>query len=295
MKIFTALSSIALLALVFAVPASAETFSFTKNAKNVSVTMSVDSVDPESFEFRNLTIQIERDGVVVMTDVVAAPGCPNAESGCIPVSLTAKSDGDAFAVRNIDVDAEPEIILGIYTAKKLDMFSGYACCTMTRVYKWKPEAGKYVAYDKNFKNSHETVFTKIGTGKFMSFVGGDTRFTKKFAPTKYAYLPTQIFQFKQNRRFVDVSTSYKKQLQNDSKKALATARKDCRSGNAFVNNQSAYAAYAANEYRLGNRAKALRVLRAEGKKGCFKGGTARTRKTFVTRVDTYLKRIKFNR
>lgn len=267
-----ALSILAMLA------ASAAAYPLTRSAGNVTATLSYNDDGP--------IIKIVRAGETIVDGTFSHPSCSTAW-GCVPLSLTPSAKGPALFVQNIDEDPDPEVIVGFNTAQ------GPSCCFMVRVYDWRNT--EYAQMDKSFGRA-PVILRNLDRDMLLEFETGDARFSGRFAPHAQSMMPVQylhLWEF--GRPFADVTQHFAYPMRKEAGKALRLARQQCGTPIRGRNSMGYYAAYAANMYRTGKRTAALRQLRIEQRRGCIVGGSAKQRRTFIARLDKYLRAIRYDR
>jgi hypothetical protein len=126
----------------------------------------------------------------------------------------------------------------------------------------------------------------LGGDGVAEFVSADDRFAYAFTAYAFSALPLQILSFRGDR-FTDVTARYRARVRADARRwrrAYRRARAD-----AFP--QGVLAAWTADRYRLGRRARALRFDRHQARHGKLRAAMgARRARRFVGRLDRTLRR-----
>ena len=119
----SARSIVVALAALFALAPAAHAKTETATSGAITATLSYNHVQ-DSFEYTNMALTISRAGVQVLA---ADPTFGDCDSPyCAPGGLGGR---DSVAVRDLDGDGEPEVILDLYTG-------GAHCCFVSRFYRW---------------------------------------------------------------------------------------------------------------------------------------------------------------
>lgn len=158
-------------------------------------------------------------------------------------------------LRDLDGDREPEVI---YTAD-----SGFPqCCVITQVYWLLADGSRYVAIDHDFGRGF--VLKQLDRDPRTEFVSADAAFAQLRFGSGNTALPLSIWRY-DRLRFSDVTRRYPGQLRRESREywqGYLRVRRD-RDG-AWI---SQIAAWTADQYHLGRRPQAVRVLRREASRG----------------------------
>lgn len=122
-------------------------------------------------------------------------------------------------------------------------------------------------------------------------VGSDTRFTPRFSSSTVGYVrPLRIWRY-QAGRLVDVTRAFPQQVRRDRDRLWRSYR---RSRSGPVESLGLLAAWAADEYLLGRRREALRVLRRLRREGWLSkrraGWRVPTGRRYIRELDRYLLR-----
>jgi hypothetical protein len=189
-------------------------------------------------------LQITRSGVSFYSQPVSSRFCA---SGC-GVDLLAR--GGPLAVRDLDGDGAPEVILDLYTG-------GAHCCSVVQILQYSGGLSTYRLFERNFGDPGARLLDLRGDGQ-LQLRSGDDRFAYQFAPYAYSGLPPQIWRFSAGR-LIDVTRRFPRLIAADAKQQFGR----------FINNRRAgfglgfIAAWTADEALLGRRTQAARVLIAQ--------------------------------
>lgn len=194
------------------------------------------------------------------------------------------ADPAALRIFDLDSDGEPEIVTNIYTG-------GAHCCTVARVLSFQPASGTYAAFDHNFADQG-FVLSDLGDDLSMEFLAADSRFAYRFTAFAFSGLPILIYRF-ENGVFVDVSKKYPSALLFDAAQWRKAIRKGIKRGKLKKDTdlRGFYAAWAADQYRLGKGRSAKKVLKNAARRGWLKGnGLGKQNGAYVTDLLRFLKR-----
>jgi hypothetical protein len=163
-----------------------------------------------------------------------------------PYPHTATNEPKGVAVRDLDADGEPEILVDLWTG-------GAHCCSWTRVYRWDGTAYTSTAA---FWGDLDYRLEDLGDGG-LDLVSGDDRFAYAFSSFAGSGFPLRIWSYRAGR-LVDVTAAHRPLVQRDAARwwrwgALAR-RQRYESGGVL-------AAWAADEFRLGKGPAAISWLR----------------------------------
>lgn len=263
---WTALLSTAFV-LTALLPASARAASGseTQSSGRVSATLGY-TTSPEAIAS---TLTITRDGQTAFTGPIGVRIC-GTDGGrfCGPVGAIGDALGKSLVVADLDGNDEPEVIVQLYSG-------GAHCCSYSTIARWTGSA--YTLGTRNWGDPGYRIADLGHDGRF-EFLSADDRFAYLFASYAYSGLPLQILRYDAGR-FSDVTGSFPDRIAKDAAiwwRAYRKSRGDAQA-------RGLIAAWAADRYRLGRRASALRTLRAAARSGEL--GGRRSARTFVTRLD----------
>jgi hypothetical protein len=152
------------------------------------------------------------------------------------------------AVRFLDASREPEVLVDVF-------WGGAHCCTWTRVYRYRPDLGTYVA-SEHLWGDPGYVLRRIG-GRVV-FVTGDDAFAYAFTYYAASLLPQQVWSWS-GGRFRNVTRLYPQLIRADDKRMWAGFRRARATHDEL---RGWLAAWAADEFLLGHRAAATSRLNA---------------------------------
>lgn len=197
---------------------------------------------------------------------------------------TDPADAAALRVMDLDLDGEPEIIANVYTG-------GAHCCAVARVLAYQPLSGTYSVTDRNFGDSGYVV-TDVGDDLSIEFQGADSRFAYRFTAFAFSGLPILLYRFDRGV-FLDVTKSYPSALIFDAAQWRKAIRKGIKKGRLKKDTdlRGFYAAWAADQYRLGHGRSVKKSLKKASRRGWLKGnGIGKQNGAFVTDLLRFLKR-----
>lgn len=228
-------------------------------------------------QYKGLRLRIAQSGKVLYDKKVSSPTCGRF---CAPGA----TGRHASSVHVIDLEhtGRPDVVL--------DLFSGGAhCCSIEQVFSFDPGTMTYVKTERNFGDPGERIEDLGHDGRF-EFVTADDAFAYTFTDFAASGLPVQILTFS-GRRFHDVTDSYPALVRKDAavwRKAFkGMARQH------YADSVGLIAAWAADEYRLGNKAMADRYLHKQALAGHLKSALGPTEPQglkFVAVLQRFLRR-----
>lgn len=262
-------------ALLAAAPASqAETITATFGTLRADLDY---TPGPFANELGNL--RVTRGSTVVYDAKVDAKDC-----GGTCYLGTDPADAAALRMIDLDFDGEPEVVVNVYTG-------GAHCCTVARVLEYQPVSGTYAAFDRNF-GDQGFVISDQGDDLSIEFLAADSRFGYRFTAFAFSGLPILIYRF-DHGVFVDVSKSYPSALLFDAAQWRKGIRKGIKKGRLKKDTdlRGFYAAWAADQYRLGHGRSVKKSLKKASRRGWLKGnGIGKQNGAFVTDLLGFLKR-----
>ena len=245
----SARSIVVALAALFALAPAAHATTETATSGTVTATLSYDHVQ-DSFEYANMALTISRAGVQVLA---ADPTFGDCDSPyCAPGGLGGR---DSVAIRDLDGDGEPEVILDLYTG-------GAHCCYVSRFYRW--DGTTYVPADRNFGDPGYTIEDLDGDG-VMELIGADYRFGYAFTAFAFSVMPVRIYDLRAGKWEL-VTTRFPDRVRKDAKAAWKTF--------TLSHNEEprgAIAAWAADQLMLGHKRYATRTLNRLARHGRLPG------------------------
>lgn len=229
---------------------------------------------------RPLRITITRNGHVVYARKINQSGCG---SFC---TFTAVPPGRS-AVRLVDLDAngEPEVVLGLYTG-------GAHCCFVDQVFSFDRARNTYVETGHDFLDAGAVVKRVGGHEVFLS---ADARIAEN-AFTDYADsgAPIQIWNFAGSGRgrFTDITRRFPGLIRTDAARWMRAFNHHIANGVGFI------AAWAADEYLLGNGGLVRSTLASEARRGRLHSALGlphNSPQRFVTDLQKFLRRLGYTK
>ena len=211
----------------------------------------VQHLGPGDDYFADARVRLARDGKQVFAERVPlhprlAPGTP------------VRGETRTFAVRDLDGDGEPEILLELDSA-------GAHCCAWTRVYRWDTRTGTYdpAAHFWGNASSRPTPTDADADGR-PELVSTDDRFAYDFNGYAGSVRPIQIWSYARGA-FRDVTRQHPDLVRRDAARLWRLYVEDRRSlpGSA----RGLLPAWAAELYLLGEGARADRELQNAARRG----------------------------
>jgi hypothetical protein len=248
--------------LVAAAPALAK--HETATAGQVSATFTYFGDYPDGFTGLQLTIA--RAGTTVYDRPVAARDCD--EPWCAPGG----GRGRSLHARDLDGDGEPEVLLDLYTG-------GAHCCVVGQIFTFDAP-GYRKAAERNWADAGYRLADIDGNGT-LELKSADARFAYAFAAFAFSAFPVQVFHWRAGR-LVDVTERFRRAMRKDARRWMHVYR------HADYEPQGALAAWAADQYQLGHRAYARRVVRRAVQTGRLRDMPGASR--FPRKLDRRLRR-----
>jgi hypothetical protein len=231
-------------ALVTTAPALAEEQCDSRGG--VTATLSFE--ERRDYGYRDLRLTIDRAGVTAYDAPVTARDCE--EPFCFPGG---GSEHDSVRVRDLDQDGEPEVLLDLFTG-------GAHCCFASQVLAFDGTAAYEMAAERNWGDVGYRLKDVDGDGR-RDFRSADPRFAYAFTAYAFAAFPIQVFAWE--GRLVDRTDRMRAAIRADARHW----RREYERRPLRYQPQGPLAAWAADQYRLGRRAQALRLLRREVRSG----------------------------
>jgi hypothetical protein len=262
------LAAVLALALLPAAPAAARTE--TASSGPVTATFTFKRVD--DLRYRHLHLTVQRDGITVFDRAARTPDC--AEPFCVPGGGL---QGPSVRVADLDGDGPPDVLLDLFTG-------GAHCCVESELVALTADGGvRRVVH--GWGDGGYRLSDLDGDG-LSEFVSADDRFAYAFTAYAFSALPLQILSFR-GGSFADVTAAYPGRVRADARRW----RREYRRTKADAYPQGVVAAWAADRSRLGDRAAALRFVRAQARHGKLRAAMGRGRAVhFAARLGRVLRR-----
>jgi hypothetical protein len=214
---------------------------------SVQAELSYDFKTP--YEFTKTRVTIKRNGTV-LADQALKP-----IAGAIEIVPAKFFDHrQSVAVRNLDADGEPEVVLDLYSG-------GAHCCWYLEAYQYVTAANSYQPTTHVFGNA-EYRTADLNHDGLPELVTGDDRFAYVFTDFADSSFPVQILRYRSGR-FVDVTRRFPARIRRDARRqwrwALAKGRRHDNAG--FL------AAWTADQCLLGHSVSAFRQLNSLRRQG----------------------------
>ena len=199
----------------------------------------------------NWRLKIIRGGKTLIDEPVLVSARGQGESPIGEAKRVSEGRLLNLAVRDIDADREPEVILDLATGK-----SGDGCCSYSLIYDLLPILNKYTFIEQFWGNVGYQVKDVEGDG-IPEFESQDQRFARALdIPAEDVRLPKRIWHYRQGE-MVDVTRQYP-QLVYEQAKQLWQTFLERRSQNKEV--RGVLAAYLANKHLLGEDAEGWQLV-----------------------------------
>jgi hypothetical protein len=228
-------------------------------------------------------LTIARAGQVLFDGVL----CPDAR--CRP---DRPQDWDPLVVADLDGDGEPEVTASIYTG-------GAHCCYVEHTFKLAGAAYAQITHDFADPGAVVRDVNRDGQPELVSADARVANAILRFMRLPYAASaePLQVWRLR-NARLVDATRRYRRQLRADAQRWWAGyLRYRGPSGRPVL---GMLGAWAADQYRLGRRRRALRILHRERRRGHLRQvdwftGRNLGGKRYVRKLDRTLRRSGYGR
>lgn len=197
---------------------------------------------------RKYHLSIALDGRTALAQVVTSGACP---ADCVATGLGAGQPPiKAVALRAYDT---PDVILGLYTG-------GAHCCFVDQVYRLNEATGTFTKIEHDFLDAGAAIKDLKGDLNY-EFESADARLSNSgFTDFADSPAPIQIWTVSHNK-FQDVTRRYPGLIAKDAARWLTSFRAHTRNGRGRI------AAWAADEYLLGRRARVKSELAGALKAG----------------------------
>lgn len=270
-----AVTAFAVLALLAFAPAS-EAETITAGSGQVSAVLTYTG-NTESYLNELGNLRVTR-GAAVAYDATVADCGGTCYLGAEPASP------EALRVIDLDNDGEPEVIANAYTG-------GAHCCAIAIVLSFQPVTGAYTATTRNFGDLGFAI-DDLDNDLLPEFLTADARFGYRFTAFAFSGMPVVIYRF-DHGAFSDVSKAFPSVLRADAASWRRSVRKGIKRGKLKRNSdlRGFYAAWAADEYRLGHGTAVRRTLKQAARRGWLKGnGLGKQNAAFVRDLLGFLRR-----
>jgi hypothetical protein len=237
---------------------------------NVEAVFSFDFKAPYRFTKPHLTI---RRGGAVRFDGALKP--LTSDSEVVPERYF--DHQKSLAVRNLDLDAEPEVVLDLYSG-------GAHCCWYTEVYRYSAPPDAYLRATHIWGNTeHRTA--DLDDDGLVEFVSRDDRFAYEFTSFAYSSFPVQIWSYRAGR-FVDVTRRFPARIRRDGRRQWHWGL----SRQYHADNSGFLAAWTADQCLLRHCTSAFRQLDVLGRQGRIRLGWDKTPRRYLHHLRRFLRR-----
>jgi hypothetical protein len=232
--------------------------------------------DPTGYDA--MALSITRGGVPLVNEAPTVRGCQ--QPNCWPANGT---EADSVKVADLDGDAEPEVVLDLYTA-------GAHCCFASIIYRFN--GSSFDRLEHSFADAGYRLRDLDGDAR-PEFVSADTRFNYRFASFAGSANPLRVFSL-EHGALRDVTRGFAADIRKDAARwwRIFQGRKHSANREPL----GALAGWVGDEYLVGNRASALRRLRHLARAGDLRGlPPYRSGTRYVTDIDGFLTRLGYRR
>ena len=243
---------LALTGLLLLAPTAARADEVTVQAGAVSATLSY-TLDDDGRTEGPIRMKVSRGGAVLFDEDLDIPPC--ADGFCVLERPPPEGTGP-IRIRDLDADGEPEVLTSVFTG-------GAHCCFIDALLTLRPDASAYDLTAHDYAHSGRRIGDIDGDGR-PELVSYDSGFAYAFASYAGSGFPVQIWQI-DGGEWVDVTGGFRGRVRADARYWWRAYRRSLRG--RYGEPLGPLAAWAADEYRLGRRAFALRILRRERRRG----------------------------
>lgn len=228
------------------------------------------STDSTGFtQYKNVSLTILRSGTIAYSGAV--PPYPG-ESGA-SIYPAGYGQTRSVAVRDLDGDGEPEVLLDLY-------WGGAHCCFWSDVYRY--DGSGYSVAHHFWGDLGYRLADVSGDGR-PEFVSGDDRFAYAFSAFAFSLFPIQIWSY-QSGQFTNVTRHYPARIRRD---AARSWHYYLRLRRAHYETEGAAAAWAADEYLLHHQTLVWRRLKPLARAGRLQGNYGPVR--FLRKLRLFLR------
>jgi hypothetical protein len=189
----------------------------------------------------------------------------------------------SISIRNLEGDAEPEVVVGIFTG-------GANCCILTYVYDRAGDSFRRYQHDWG-RGGYRIVNYDRGNG--VELHGYDARFQCRFASCAATPAPVTIRKF-DDGRFLNVTRSFRTPIVVDARRLWKLYLRHRRDRGVEV--RGVLAAWVAEEYLLGRGGRGWAALRAAQRRGELDhGGPGTSSTVFLRQLRSFLVRTGYIR
>jgi hypothetical protein len=247
---------LAFAALFCAAPgASAETITSTYGALTAELTY---TPDPGTSLFVLQRLKATLGGVVAYDGAIDGAVCGG-------VCYLAGDPADASSLRTLELDGDTgaEVLASAYSG-------GAHCCSYAYVLDYSPVTGAFTPLVKEFDAGF--VISDSESDNVWEIDSRDARFDYRFTAHVFSGMPIQRFRLT-GGTFAEVTRSYPSAIAKDARDWLSEIRKFTRHGRLKrdMDVRGFYAARAADLFRLGSGATAVRELNRAARRGLLEG------------------------
>lgn len=247
-----ALAIVATLTALLAVVPAASAETVTAGSGDVQAELSY-TQDPATYMLTLGNLRVTRAATVAYDAPVDVCGGTCFLSG-------APSDASALQVLDLDGDVEPEVVAPAYSG-------GAHCCTIATILSFQPASGTYLRTTREFGDAGYSI-EDLDNDTRPEFVSADFRFAYRFSSYAESGMPVVVLSF-DHGTFRNVSKRFKARLRADVKLWKREINRGIRQGKRKRNRdlRGYYAAWTADQYRLGNGRDARVALNNAAKRG----------------------------
>jgi hypothetical protein len=194
-------------------------------------------------------IDLQRIRIMRGGNVAYDGALPN---GFTQARLDALPGQPLLAVRELDDEGEPEVMLSTFTG-------GAHCCFGVVIYGYDREAATYRVVAHDFSDTGYSL-KQVGGLSYPQFLGADARFAYVFTNFAASAFPIQIWRYSAGD-LVEVTSCYPSLITADANQNWTAAVEGAKNDQPVT---GVLAAYAADEYMLGDGQQAIKKIMKTG-------------------------------
>ena len=243
------------MAVLALVPATAGAVTERAQVGDVAATL---SYDRSGRVIRNTRIALARAGSVLLSE--RGPRFRRCRERCEYPPLNAFVGEPSIFVRNLDPDAEPEILAEFYSG-------GANCCAVSRIYDFDTQSGRYARIERNWNTGNHRGARDLDGDGLAEIVSSDWRFEYRFGCGACTPEPIRILQLR-GGRLRSATRGFRAEVRadlDDHRRTYRRVRRD------RLVARGALAAVIADRYLLGESRIARRTLRLALSRGRLRG------------------------
>lgn len=230
---------------------------------------------PSGHLVHDLGLVVLRNGYTAYDAAITTKACPSPT--CRPVG---PPNRPPLTVADLDGDAEAELLLNLVSG-------GNHCCFVTQIYAFDGSGTYQLSAERTWGGDTGTpVVADLDGDRIPELRTVDGRFSCRFSSCVASALPLAVWRYRTGG-MRDITQRFREEVRLDAEKWWAQYIET--RGTQGTATAGYLAAWAADNYRLGQRRQTLRALRREERSGRFQPPTRPNGKTFIPLLDEQLR------